>query len=234
MRKVELSLEIIRYGLKMSRNPCLVWSGGKDSTVMLYLTLKVCRKENLKIPIILACDPIPIPENREYCLRLAKMWDLDIILWEDILKDDDFNDINDVITCCRKLKVEPLKRFIRENYIDVLFVAIRHDEHPERAKEVFFSIRTNPPHVRVHPILHWTWLDVWLFIKQENIPINPLYLKGYTSLGCDPCTEPVVPNGFKSVDEIIEYVRTHRGEERKGRSIDKELVMEKLRRLGYF
>lgn len=101
-------------------------------------------------------------------------------------------------------------------------------------------------HVRVHPILQWTELDVWRFIKKENIPINSLYLadyvekkyglknKRYRSLGCMKCTEPMISKA-KTIDEIIEELRETDVEERSGRSQDKESeeIMRKLRVLGY-
>ena len=115
-----------------------------------------------------------------------------------------------------------------------LFVAIRWDEHPERAKETYFSPRIDPEHIRVHPMLHFTWLDVWQYIKQFNVPFNPLYLKGYTSLGCKPCTSKVKKDGFRDIDEIIAFIKQGKAKERAGRDIDKELVMERLRKLGYY
>jgi len=101
-------------------------------------------------------------------------------------------------------------------------------------------------HVRIHPLLLWTELDIWRFIKREKIPINPLYFADYVekrfgwknkrfrSLGCMPCTKPVVSNA-KTIDEIIEELRVTDVEERSGRSQDKEAeeIMRKLRCLGY-
>jgi len=93
-------------------------------------------------------------------------------------------------------------------------------------------------HTRVHPILHWRELDVWEYIKQENIPVNPLYFardgKRYRSLGCKPCTSPIDSNA-KTIDEIVEELRTTKIAERAGRAQDKEkaFMMQKLRALGY-
>ncbi len=94
----------------------------------------------------------------------------------------------------------------------------------------------NCSHVRVHPILHWTELDIWRFIKRENIPLNPLYFsvngKRFRSLGCMTCTSPIKSNA-KNIDEIIEELKTTDIEERAGRSQDKEQIMRRLRSLGY-
>jgi len=93
-------------------------------------------------------------------------------------------------------------------------------------------------HVRVHPILHWTELDLWKFIKENNLPINPLYISKngyrYRSLGCMPCTVPVKSDA-KTIEEIIEELKTTIIAERSGRSQDKEKeqVMRRLRAMGY-
>ena len=73
-----------------------------------------------------------------------------------------------------------------------------------------------------------------MYIKEKNVPVNPLYFKGYTSLGCKPCTSVVKKEGFRDIDEIIEFIKSKKVPERAGRDIDKERIMESLRRLGYF
>lgn len=93
-------------------------------------------------------------------------------------------------------------------------------------------------HVRVHPILHWTELDVWRFLKQEGIPVNPLYFsvggERYRSLGCMPCTNSTKSDAM-TIDEIIDELKTTDTEERAGRAQDKEdgEVFRRLRALGY-
>ena len=93
-------------------------------------------------------------------------------------------------------------------------------------------------HVRVHPMLHWDEIDVWKYIKENNIEMNPLYFskKGmrYRSLGCECCTTPVKSDAA-NIDEIIEELKTTKVKERSGRSQDKESdsVMQRLRAMGY-
>jgi len=93
-------------------------------------------------------------------------------------------------------------------------------------------------HVRVHPILHWTELDVWRYTKRENLPVNPLYFARnglrYRSLGCRCCTSPI-KSASSSIDEIIQELETTKTPERAGRAQDKEreFTMRRLRSLGY-
>ncbi|MGL1935205.1 MAG: sulfate adenylyltransferase subunit CysD, partial [Fibrobacterales bacterium] len=133
-----------------------------------------------------------------------------------------------------------------------LIVGARADEEGSRSKERYFSPRDKnndwdvgdqPPelwshfktdfaagtHVRIHPLLDWTELNIWEYIQRENIPIIDLYFsnkegKRYRSLGCFPCTTPI-DSPAKNVDEIVEELRSGNLKniaERSGRAQDKE------------
>lgn len=90
-------------------------------------------------------------------------------------------------------------------------------------------------HVRVHPMLHWAEIEVWEYIKINNVPFNPLYVseqgKRYRSLGCSYCTEQIESNA-KSIEEFQEEIYNTNIREREGRS-QKDDIMSKLRYLGY-
>jgi sulfate adenylyltransferase subunit 2 len=151
-----------------------------------------------------------------------------------------------------------------EPYTGVI-VGVRADEEGSRSKERYFSPRdrnndwdvgNQPPefwnqyktdfargtHVRVHPLLDWTELDIWEYIERENIPMVSLYFnKGdgirYRSLGCEPCTGSVQSNAA-TVSEIVAELKTGKFSniaERSGRAQDKEDGggLETLRRDGY-
>jgi sulfate adenylyltransferase subunit 2 len=145
-----------------------------------------------------------------------------------------------------------------------VIVGARADEEGSRSKERYFSPRDKnnewdvgdqPPelwnqfktdfapgtHVRVHPLLDWTELNIWEYIQRENIPIIDLYFdkgdgKRYRSLGCYPCTTPV-DSTAKNVGDIVEELKTGKFAniaERSGRAQDKEDGgLETLRRDGY-
>jgi sulfate adenylyltransferase subunit 2 len=166
------------------------------------------------------------------------------------------------VECCGTLKKDALKRVLEKHHYTGVIVGVRRDEEPTRAKERYFSprdknmewnVEDQPPelwdqfktdfkkgtHIRIHPLLHWTELNIWEYIERENIPVIPLYFangKGerYRSLGCAPCTFPIKSNA-KNVREIIEELRTTKTSERSGRAQDKESedAFEKLRRDGY-
>ena len=146
-----------------------------------------------------------------------------------------------------------------------VIVGARADEEGSRSKERYFSPRTTqnlwdigeqPPefwnqyktdfapgtHVRIHPLLDWTELNIWEYIRREGIPTVSLYYdhgegKRYRSLGCRTCTLPVDSNA-RNVDEIIVELRTGKFAnvaERSGRAQDKADGggLETLRKDGY-
>jgi len=237
--KVKIAKEIIRSTLNICRNPLVCFSGGKDSTFMLYLVKQVVDEYGLKMPLVLVADPFPIEENVQFCLDVLKKLNVDkFILMKDFVDEEGLKvyveKTKDVKTCCLKNKVELLNKIIKQFNIDCVFVAIRWDEHPARATETFIRKVDEPPHLRIHPILHFTWHEVLMFYLEHKDLLNPLYLKGYTSLGCAPCTKPTIDRSFSSVEEYIQFVLTHELVERAGRAQDKERIMEQLRMLGYF
>jgi sulfate adenylyltransferase subunit 2 len=93
-------------------------------------------------------------------------------------------------------------------------------------------------HVRIHPLLHWSELDIWEYIKRENIPVVDLYYpkngERYRSIGCKPCCSPMKSTA-DSIDKIIEELKATKTKERAGRAQDKEDEhnMQRLRSLGY-
>jgi sulfate adenylyltransferase subunit 2 len=255
------SISIIREAKAQFNNLAVLWSTGKDSTAMIWL----CRKAffgKVPFPVIHIDTSYQFPEIYEFRDRIAEEWRLDLIVAKnrDALEAE-VSPEKGRLECCTQLKTEALKKIIDEYGFDALILAIRRDEHGIRAKERIFSPRdgefrwkyTDQPaemwdlyvkpskdfsHMRVHPILHWTELDVWEYVKQEKLPVNPLYFskdgKRYRSLGCMPCTVPI-PSEARTIDEIVEELKTTKIPERAGRAQDKEraYMMQKLRSLGY-
>lgn len=236
--EIEVSRKVIRRALRESRKPLVCWSGGKDSTLMTYLVSKEARKLRKEVWYLVG-DPIPIEGNHDWIsLTAAKLGIKNLIWYPDIIPKGawKFSILkgNDRVTCCRMLKVVPLLNLIKEEGFDYVFVSVRWDEHPARAGERVFRRIRSPKHIRVHPILWLRWSEILEWYLRHPGLFNPLYLKGYTSLGCAPCTEPTLGRTFDSVEEYVRYVEEAGVKERAGRAQDKEMVMEKLRRWGYF
>jgi len=276
---IKKSIFIIREAKSQFKNPAVLWSTGKDSTAMLAL-IKEAFFGKVPFPVVHLDTGYKFPEIYEFRDRLAKEWELNLIIG----KGDNTNfhpEKTGHFECCTELKTNTLKGVLKKHKFDALIMSIRRDEHYIRNLERFYSPRdkqfkwhlvrpktkeemkegdapfvseqqvefagwnlfqsdfgSNCDHVRVHPILHWTELDIWKFMKDKNLPINPLYISKngyrYRSLGCMPCTVPIKSDA-KTIDEIIEELKTTMIEERSGRSQDKEKeqVMRRLRSLGY-
>jgi phosphoadenosine phosphosulfate reductase len=140
--------------------------------------------------------------------------------------EQEFNFIPDSPICNHLMKTVPMRDFIIKNNLKALSIAIRWDEQEARKGEEYFSSRTNPEHVRVHPILHLRERDIWIAIFKYDIPFNKLYKLGYRSLGARSATGKAsdIPAWMQDLENTPERV---------GRGQDKEQVMEQLRALGY-
>jgi phosphoadenosine phosphosulfate reductase len=140
--------------------------------------------------------------------------------------EKNFPFVPDSKICNHLMKTVPLRNFIEEHEIKALVTAIRWDEAEARQGEEYFSQRTNPPHIRVHPILHFTERDIWIAIFKYDIPFNSLYKLGYRSLGARCAT-------IKSSDIPAWLQDLENTPERGGRNPEKEAIMSQLRALGY-
>ncbi len=282
------SIYILRESYKDFKNLVMLWSIGKDSTVLLWLARKAFLG-HVPFPLMHIDTNYKIPEMIRYRDEIAMEWKLNLIIGQNkkMLKEKQtYPDGNtDRLTCCRNLKSEALKHTLsgewpryrlnhqngkyeadanNDAYTGVI-VGVRADEEGSRSKERCFSPRNKsndwdvddqPPelwnqyntdfapgtHLRIHPLLDWTELDIWEYIHKENIPITSLYFdngknKRYRSLGCFPCTQPVDSNAKNIVDIIAELKggKFANIAERSGRAQDKDDGggLETLRRDGY-
>ena len=236
------SIHIIREAYANFKSLGMLWSIGKDSTVLLWLARKAFGG-HVPIPLIHIDTHYKIPEMIEYRDTFTEKWRLTMLVGENTVAlqaKQTFPDGNlDRTSCCRELKTNalihtlngnwPRKRFdhnkkkyvidpSKEAFTGVI-VGVRADEEGSRSKERYFSPRDSasdwnvgdqPPefwnqfktdfapgtHLRVHPLLDWTEINIWEYIEKENIPVVSLYFnqvksKRYRSLGCYPCTFPV-------------------------------------------
>jgi len=282
------SIFIIREAYASSRSLGMLWSIGKDSTVLLHLVRKAFFG-HVPFPLIHIDTGFKIPEMIAYRDRLAVEWKLNMIygINEDALKNGDTypDGKRDHLSCCRVLKTDALrntiqgtgpryrfnhreKKYEREKSAEAftgIMAGIRAAEEGSRSKEHYFSSRNSeciwdighqPPefwhqfntecapgaHVRIHPLLDWTELNIWEYIHREKIQTVSLYYnkgncKRYRSLGCYPCTFPI-DSEAATVKEIIDELKTGKLKdiaERSGRAQDKEDGggLETLRRDGY-
>ena len=96
------------------------------------------------------------------------------------------------LLCCEIRKVRPLVRALRG--LDGWFTGLRRAQWASRA--AIKKVELDHDHegiVKLNPLADWTTEEVFSYLGEAGLPIHPLYAKGYTSIGCDPCTRPIVP-----------------------------------------
>ncbi|MGB1548030.1 MAG: sulfate adenylyltransferase subunit CysD [Alphaproteobacteria bacterium] len=255
------SVYIFREAFNKIDKLAMLWSIGKDSNAMLWLARKAFFGY-VPFPIVHIDTSYKIPEMIAFRDRMAKEWDLNLIVGQN--KEAlaaGMGPEKGRVVCCGALKTAGLKQTIAAHGFTGVFAGIRRDEEGTRAKERVFSprgehaewdFRDQPPefwdqfktdfapgtHLRIHPLLHWTEIDIWRYIRRENIPVVDLYFakdgRRYRSLGCAPCTGTIASTA-STVDEIIEELETTKVSERSGRAQDKESedAFERLRVEGY-
>ena len=255
------SIYILREAFNKFERLTMLWSIGKDSNAMMWLTRKAFFG-HVPFPVVHIDTSYKLPEMIEFRDRMAKEWGLKMIVGQN--KEAlaaGMNHTKGRVTCCTALKTDGLKSVVAAEGFTGIIAGIRRDEEGTRSKERVFSprgdgaqwdFRDQPPefwdqfktdmppgtHLRIHPILHWTEVDIWRYIRRENIPVVDLYFakngKRYRSLGCAPCTSPIESNA-SNVEEIIAELEDTRIPERAGRAQDQEAedAFERLRVDGY-
>jgi len=292
------SVYIFREAFRHFENMCMLWSIGKDSTVLLWLARKAFFG-HVPFPLVHIDTSYKLAEMIRYRDALALEYKLTMVVGQDeatLAAKNSFPDrfaanpgmsaeeqAAERTLCCSKLKAGALKATLngtgvrrrlnlttgqyeidadRTPYTGVI-VGARADEEGSRSKERYFSPRDKnnnwdvgdqPPefwnqfktdfapgtHLRIHPLLDWTELNIWEYIERENIPTVSLYYdRGdgtrYRSLGCGPCQSPIKSTS-KNVADIIAELKSgslRNIAERSGRLQDGKHGLEELRKDGY-
>jgi phosphoadenylyl-sulfate reductase (thioredoxin) len=97
----------------------------------------------------------------------------------------------DADACCDARKVRPLRAELRK--LDAWVTAIRRDQTPDRATAMPVEWDARFGLVKVNPLVRWSAQEVAAYAKAYHVPLNPLLARGYSSIGCAPCTTPVAP-----------------------------------------
>jgi sulfate adenylyltransferase subunit 2 len=201
LRRLEAeAIHIFREAAAEFRNPVLLYSIGKDSSVLLHLARKAFFPAPPPFPLLHVDTTWKFREMIEFRDDTARRFGLDLIVHinrEGLARGiDPFTHGASLYT--QVMKTEALKQALTEYGFDAAFGGARRDEERSRAKERVFSFRS-ADHVwdpkqqrpelwhiyncriaagesmRVFPLSNWTELDVWRYIAQEKIPVVPLY-----------------------------------------------------------
>ncbi|MEY3940614.1 MAG: hypothetical protein RLZZ604_1074 [Pseudomonadota bacterium] len=193
------AITIIREVVSGCESPVLLFSGGKDSAVLLWLAIKAFAPARLPFPVMQVDTGHNFPEVLEYRDEFVRKYGLELVV-ASVQESIDRGDIPDPgpTGSRNRQQAVTLLTAIRTHKFDAAFGGGRRDEDKARAKERIFSFRTathgwDPKNqrpelwnlyntrkaksegIRVFPISNWTELDIWQYIHLENIEIVPLY-----------------------------------------------------------
>ena len=196
----EESIYIIREIAGQFDNPCLLFSGGKDSITLLHLAQKAFAPATIPFPLVHIDTGHNFPETIELRDKLVATHGLRLIVGS-VQNDIDAGNVIEEKgrhASRNSLQTTTLLNTIEENKFDACMGGARRDEEKARAKERVFSVRDdfgqwneklqrpelfdmlngmihNGENVRVFPISNWTELDVWHYIRQEKLEIPAIY-----------------------------------------------------------
>jgi sulfate adenylyltransferase subunit 2 len=194
------SIEIMREVVAEFRKPVMLYSIGKDSSVMLHLAIKAFHPAPVPFPLLHVDTTWKFREMISFRDATVQRLGLNLIVY---VNQEGLNrDINPIASGSARhthvMKTEALRQALDANAFDAAFGGARRDEEKSRAKERIFSFRSkghawDPRNqrpelwnlfntriragesIRVFPLSNWTELDIWQYIRCENIPVVPLY-----------------------------------------------------------
>lgn len=218
--KIEKAKRVLRDAYGEYRDEMAIfWTGGKDSTVLLHLVRDVFGKNNVFRTLFLDTQ-LDFEEVYDFIEKIRHDWNLNLITVK--TSREQMKKYNSLPTKAARVKLASLfkiillKQAVKKYKLPALIIGIRWDEHLERIGEKYWSRRVD--HVRIHPLLHFTEKDIWDYTRKYKLPYISLYDKGYRSLGEKEFTKPSRPGAG----------------ERSGRQKEREVIMKRLRALGYF
>jgi phosphoadenosine phosphosulfate reductase len=189
------AIALIERELDLASSPCVTSSFQAECVVLVDMV----RRRRPDIPVLFLDTVHHFAETTRYAGELAAAWDLRLVtlraadpapgLWRESTH-----------ACCARHKVEPL--FAALKPFDVWFTGLRREQSASRAglQEIEpFSLGDAITIRKVSPLAGWTTADVWRYAKAHGIPLLPLYERGFTSIGCEPCTSlPLDPSNERS------------------------------------
>ncbi|MBL4632692.1 MAG: sulfate adenylyltransferase subunit CysD [Kofleriaceae bacterium] len=194
------AIHIIREVVAEFENPVMLYSIGKDSSVMVRLARKAFAPGKMPFPLLHVDTGFKFKEMYEFREKFVKSIGADLIVAGNQEARAQGTNPFDLGTskCCSLLKTKGLLDALKDGKFDAAFGGARRDEEKSRAKERVYSFRDKFGHwdpknqrpelwniyngqhnkgenIRVFPLSNWTELDVWLYIYKEDIPIVPMY-----------------------------------------------------------
>ncbi len=176
LQKVEKARSLIKESIKKHPKIALGCSFGKDSMVLLHLTLSI----SPNIPVFALLSNTEFPETYQFIQDAVIQYHLNYTEYTYLQRKGE--------KCCGAPKVEQAE--IALKHYDAWLSGVRRTEGITRAN--FLPIEEKNGLTKINPILDFTEVDIWRYLALHKIPINPMYAKGYRSLSCSLCSSPEV------------------------------------------
>ena len=200
--KIREAEDLIATELAKPGLTCVTSSFQIECVVLVHML----RHQSPDIPVLFLETGYHFPETLAYRDQMAREWKLNLINLEAkqsvAEQESQFGILNktDPNKCCALRKVGPLFEGLAK--YNIWFTALRRDQSPTRANLQTvepFKLQTGEVLEKVSPLAAWTNRDVWAYLAQYQIQPLSLYDQGYTSIGCQPCTNlPFDPNDPRS------------------------------------
>lgn len=194
------SIHIVREAVAQAERPALLFSGGKDSAVILRLAVKAFHPAPLPFPLLHVDTGHNFPEVIAYRDQIVRELGAELLVAsvQEAIDEGRVGEETGPRASRNQLQTESLLHAVRKHQLDVLMGGARRDEEKARAKERVFSFRDEfgqwdpkqqrpelwslyfaqhraGEQVRVFPISNWTELDVYQYVARENIPLPTIY-----------------------------------------------------------
>ncbi len=195
--KLALTEKVIDNTLFLFKRCFVSCSFGKDSIVVLHLV----RKHRPDIPVVFNNTLVQPPETYAYLKEMKELWNLNLFEtfpvkgWDFFRVADKFglpDGIKKSDRCCDYLKLRPTRQLVKEHKWEVNFTGSTVLESFNRMFHICergSSYNTIRDVIKTHPIAYWTDDEVYRYIEENEIPLNPAYSKyKIKRLGCVPCT----------------------------------------------
>ncbi|WP_396586600.1 phosphoadenylyl-sulfate reductase [Bermanella sp. R86510] len=194
--------EIIKHGINQFDNIAVSFSGAED-VVLVDMAVKI----NPNVHVFCLDTGRLHPETYAFLDKVRKHYNIEL----DIVNPD-AQSLNQLVKakglfsfyedghqeCCGIRKIEPLKRVLKT--LDAWITGQRKDQSPGTRNDIptfQFDQSFASDGIELYkynPLANWSSEDVWNYIKMFDVPYNSLHEKGFVSIGCEPCTRPVLPN----------------------------------------
>jgi len=182
-------LEILRWAV--AEHPRITFATGFGAEGCVVIDL--IGRNKLPIDIFTLDTGELFPETLELWKRLESRYGITIRAVHPVVEIASIDRLweSDPDRCCDLRKVQPLRNELAG--FSAWITAIRRDQTPERANAQIVETDTKFGLAKINPLVTWTHDDVWAHLYANDVPTNALHERGYPSIGCAPCTSPVVP-----------------------------------------